>query len=61
MIEADLQTTLTAEQVTTLQTELTSIDRAARQLPMRHSDVFLSTMGIIHRLAEVRPQPAPAA
>ena len=68
-IETELQTELTAPQVTTLQTELESIDRAARILPMRHSDLFHSVMGLIirtrtdlaTRLAEVRSQTAKVA
>jgi hypothetical protein len=68
-IETKLHTELTAPQVTTLQTELESIDRAARILPMRHSDLFLSVMGLIirtrtelaTRLVEVRGQTAKVA
>jgi hypothetical protein len=69
VIETELQTELTAPQVTTLQAELESIDRAARILPMRHSDLFLSVMGLIirtrtelaTRLVEVRSQTAKVA
>lgn len=65
-IEIGLQTELTAPQVTALQTELESIDRAASILPMRHSDLFLSIKGLIirtrtelaTRLTEVRSQTA---
>jgi hypothetical protein len=68
-IETKLQTEVTAPQVTTLQTELESIDRAARILPMRHSDLFLSVMGLIirtrtelaARLVELRSQTAKVA
>jgi len=68
-IEIELQTELTAPQVTALQTELESIDRAARILPMRHSDLFLSIKGLIirtrtelaTRLDEVRSRAAKVA
>ena len=40
IIEEAAQTELTAPQVVPLQTELEDIDRAARVLPQRHSDLF---------------------
>jgi hypothetical protein len=40
IVEDASQTELTAPQVVSLQTELENIDRAARILPQRHSDLF---------------------
>jgi hypothetical protein len=40
IIENEMQKTLTATQVAALQTDLENIDRAAKILPMRHSDLF---------------------
>jgi hypothetical protein len=40
IVEEAAQTELTAPQVVSLQTELEDIDRAARILPQRHSDLF---------------------
>ena len=40
IVEEAAQTELTAPQVVSLQTELEGIDRAARILPQRHSDLF---------------------
>jgi TRAP-type uncharacterized transport system substrate-binding protein len=40
IVEDASQTELTASQVVSLQTELENIDRAARILPQRHSDLF---------------------
>jgi hypothetical protein len=42
IVEEAAQTELAALQVISLQTELEDIDRAARVLPQRHSDLFLS-------------------
>jgi TRAP-type uncharacterized transport system substrate-binding protein len=42
IIEKTLQTGLTALQVVELQADLENIDRAARILPMRHSDLFFA-------------------
>jgi TRAP-type uncharacterized transport system substrate-binding protein len=42
IIEKTLQTGLTAPQVVELQADLENIDRAARILPMRHSDLFFA-------------------
>lgn len=40
IIENEMRKHLTVPQVETLQTELENIDRAAKILPMRHSDLF---------------------
>jgi TRAP-type uncharacterized transport system substrate-binding protein len=40
LVETELETELTAPQVETLQTDLESINRAARILPLRHLDLF---------------------
>jgi hypothetical protein len=42
IVEDASQTELTAPQVVSLQTELENIDRAARILPQRHSDLFFT-------------------
>jgi TRAP-type uncharacterized transport system substrate-binding protein len=42
IVEDAAQTELTAPQVVSLQTELENIDRAARILPQRHSDLFFT-------------------
>jgi TRAP transporter TAXI family solute receptor len=63
-IEEASQTELTAPQLVTLQAELEKIDRAARILPKRHSDLFFdfnrhidSTRArLVSRLIEVRSQ-----
>jgi len=64
IVEDSSQTELTAPQVVTLQTELENIDRAARILPQRHSDLFfvlehhiiLTRTQLASRLVEVRRQ-----
>ena len=64
IVEDASQTQLTAPQVVTLQTELENIDRAARILPQRHSDLFfvlehhiiLTRTQLASRLVEVRRQ-----
>jgi TRAP-type uncharacterized transport system substrate-binding protein len=64
IVEDASQTPLTAPQVVTLQTELENIDRAARILPQRHSDLFfilehhitLTRTQLASRLVEVRRQ-----
>ena len=63
------QTELTVPQVVSLQTELENIDRAARILPHRHSDLFfilehhimLTRTQLASRLVEVRSQTAKVA
>jgi len=50
IIETDLQSELTVSQMAALQTELESIDQAARNLPMRYSDLFFSIRGLIDRM-----------
>ena len=61
IVEEAAQTELTASQVVSLQTELEDIDRAARVLPQRHSDLFfilehqLLTYATRPRLVEVEP------
>jgi hypothetical protein len=64
IVEDAAQTELTALQVASLQTELEDIDRAARVLPQRHSDLFfilehhiiLTRAQLASRLVEVRSQ-----
>jgi hypothetical protein len=64
IVEDASQTELTAPQVESLQTELENIDRAARILPQRHSDLFfilgqhiiLTRTQLASRLIEVRRQ-----
>jgi hypothetical protein len=64
IVEEAAQTDLTAPQVASLQTELEDIDRAARVLPQRHSDLFfilehhiiLTRTQLASRLVEVRSQ-----
>jgi uncharacterized protein len=64
IVEDASQTELTAPQVVSLQTELENIDRAARILPQRHSDLFfilehhitLTRTQLASRLVEVRRQ-----
>ena len=64
IVEDSSQTELTAPKVVTLQTELENIDRAARILPQRHSDLFfvlehhiiLTRTQLASRLVEVRRQ-----
>jgi hypothetical protein len=64
IVEDAAQTELTAPQVASLQTELEDIDRAARVLPQRHSDLFfilehhiiLTRTQLASRLVEVRSQ-----
>jgi len=64
IVEEAAQTELTAPQVVSLQTELEGIDRAARILPQRHSDLFfilehhiiLTRTQLASRLVEVRSQ-----
>jgi hypothetical protein len=64
IVEDASQTELTAPQVVSLQTELESIDSAARILPQRHSDLFfileqhiiLTRTQLAARLVEVRRQ-----
>ncbi len=40
VVEASLQTDMTARDIETLQTDLESVSRAANILPMRHSSLF---------------------
>jgi hypothetical protein len=62
IVEDAAQTELAAPQVVSLQTELEDIDRAARILPQRHSDLFfvlehhiiLTRTQLASRLVEVR-------
>jgi hypothetical protein len=62
IVEEAAQTELNAPQVVSLQTELEDIDRAARILPQRHSDLFfilehhitLTRTQLASRLVEVR-------
>ena len=62
IVEEAAQTELTAPQVVSLQTELEDLDRAARILPHRHSDLFfilehhitLTRAQLASRLVEVR-------
>ncbi len=62
IVEETAQTELTAPQVVSLQSELEGIDRAARILPRRHSDLFfilehhiiLTRTQLASRLVEVR-------
>jgi hypothetical protein len=62
IVEDASQTELTAPQVVSLQAELENIDRAARILPQRHSDLFfilehhiiLTRSQLASRLVEVR-------
>jgi TRAP-type uncharacterized transport system substrate-binding protein len=64
IVEDASQTELTAPQVVLLQTELENVDRAARILPRRHSDLFfvleqhiiLTRAQLASRLVEVRRQ-----
>jgi uncharacterized protein len=42
LLEAELQRGPTASQAANMQTDLDSIDRAAKTLPLRHSDVFFN-------------------
>jgi hypothetical protein len=64
IVEDASQTELTAPQVVSLQTELKNIDRAARILPQRHSDLFfileqhiiLTRTQLASRLVEARNQ-----
>src|SRR4029077_19954375 len=64
IVEEAAQTELTAPQVVSFQTELEDIDRAARVLPQRHSDLFfileqhiiLTRTQLASRLVEVRRQ-----
>jgi TRAP-type uncharacterized transport system substrate-binding protein len=64
IVEEAAQTELAAPQVVSLQTELEDIDRAARVLPQRHSDLFfilehhiiLTRTQLASRLVEVRSQ-----
>ena len=64
IVEEAAQTELSAPQVVSLQTELERIDRAARVLPQRHSDLFfifehhiiLTRAQLASRLVEVRSQ-----
>jgi TRAP-type uncharacterized transport system substrate-binding protein len=64
IVEDASQTELTAPQVVSLQAELENIDRAARILPKRHSDLFfvledhitLTRSQLASRLVEVRSQ-----
>ena len=69
IVEDASQTELTAPQVVSLQTELENIDRAARILPKRHSDLFFALQQHINltrtqlaaRLLELRSQTAKVA
>ncbi|MEA3069470.1 MAG: hypothetical protein QOD29_916, partial [Alphaproteobacteria bacterium] len=62
IVEEAAQTELTASQVVSLQAELEDIDRAARVLPQRHSDLFfilehhitLTRTQLASRLVEMR-------
>jgi hypothetical protein len=62
IVEEAAQTELTASQVVSLQTELEDIDRTARVLPQRHSDLFfilehhitLTRTQLASRLVEMR-------
>ena len=62
IVEETSQTELTTRQVVSLQTELEDIDRAARVLPQRHSDLFfilehhitLTRTQLASRLVDVR-------
>ena len=64
IVEEAAQTELNAPQVVSLQSELEDIDRAARILPQRHSDLFfilehhitLTRTQLASRLVEVRRQ-----
>jgi hypothetical protein len=64
IVEEAAQTELIAPRVVALQTELEDIDRAARILPQRHSDLFfilehhiaLTRTQLASRLVEVRRQ-----
>jgi hypothetical protein len=53
IVEEAAQTELIAPQVVALQTELEDIDRAARILPQRHSDLFFI---LEHHIALTRTQ-----
>jgi len=53
IVEEAAQTELTAPQVVPLQTELEEIDRAARVLPRRHSDLFFT---LEHHITLTRTQ-----
>jgi len=44
LVSAHLKSELTADQLTALQNDLESIDRAANILPMRHSELFLNLL-----------------
>jgi TRAP-type uncharacterized transport system substrate-binding protein len=69
IVEETSQTDLTTPQVVGLQTELENIDRAARILPKRHSELFFALQQHINltrtqlaaRLVEVRSQTAKVA
>jgi len=69
IVEETAQTELTAPQVVSLQTELEDIDRAARVLPQRHSDLFfileqhitVTRTQLASRLVEVRSRTAKVA
>ena len=50
VIEAAMQSELTAPQLETFRIDLETIDRAASILPMRHSGLFLSLMSHIDRV-----------
>ncbi|HZL67607.1 MAG TPA: hypothetical protein VFC29_09785 [Candidatus Limnocylindrales bacterium] len=69
IVEEELQKVLTAPQVVALQNDLESINRAARILPKRNSDLFfplrrhidLTRTELAARLVEVKSQPAKVA
>ena len=69
IIEYEMQENLTVPQVATLQAELENIDRMAKILPMRHSELFFDFNRHIEftrerfasRLIEVRSQTAKVA
>jgi TRAP transporter TAXI family solute receptor len=54
-VEEALQKALTVPQVTSLQTHLDDIDRAARILPQRNSDLFLISTATLSRRARSSP------
>jgi hypothetical protein len=62
VVETELETELTAPQIEILQTDLESVNRAAKSLPPRHSDLFIALIMHINftrtrlaaRLAELR-------
>lgn len=69
VVEKASQAELTVPQAIALQTELESIDQAASNLPMRHSDLFLefnrhiesARARLVSRLVEVRSQTVKSA